>query len=86
MPPPPTTCLSVVLTFWVLTFWVGGVQDRAVCPFFSKTGACAYGGVCSRLHVYPNRSPTLLLPNMFRMPTPLKLPGDTSEEALMVRP
>ncbi|XP_050734119.1 U2 small nuclear ribonucleoprotein auxiliary factor 35 kDa subunit-related protein 2-like [Eriocheir sinensis] len=38
---------------------------REPCPFFTKTGACRFGVQCSREHVYPERSHTILLPNMY---------------------
>ncbi|KAG0727001.1 U2 small nuclear ribonucleoprotein auxiliary factor subunit-related protein 1 [Chionoecetes opilio] len=38
---------------------------REPCPFFIKTGACRFGVQCSRDHVYPERSTTVLLPNMY---------------------
>ncbi|XP_078470133.1 U2 small nuclear ribonucleoprotein auxiliary factor 35 kDa subunit-related protein 2 isoform X1 [Lampetra planeri] len=43
----------------------GTERDRAHCPFFLKTGACRFGDRCSRLHVRPSRSATLLLRSMF---------------------
>ncbi|XP_045128017.1 U2 small nuclear ribonucleoprotein auxiliary factor 35 kDa subunit-related protein 1-like isoform X6 [Portunus trituberculatus] len=38
---------------------------REPCPFFNKTGTCRFGVQCSRDHVYPERSSTILLPNMY---------------------
>ncbi|EDV25296.1 uncharacterized protein TRIADDRAFT_55208 [Trichoplax adhaerens] len=35
------------------------------CPFFNKTGVCRFGDRCSRLHVHPESSRVLLIPNMF---------------------
>uniref|UniRef100_A0A674AUU1 Zinc finger CCCH-type, RNA binding motif and serine/arginine rich 2 n=1 Tax=Salmo trutta TaxID=8032 RepID=A0A674AUU1_SALTR len=40
-------------------------QDRANCPFFLKTGACRFGDRCSRKHVHPPASPTLMIRGMF---------------------
>lgn len=51
-----------------------------VCPFFTKTGACRFGNRCSRSHVYPSVSRTLLLPNMYVAPG--ALPGADSDAAL----
>ncbi|KAM4592614.1 U2 small nuclear ribonucleoprotein auxiliary factor 35 kDa subunit-related protein 2 [Odontesthes bonariensis] len=44
----------------------GTERDVANCPFFLKTGACRFGERCSRKHVYPTASPTLMVRGMFR--------------------
>ncbi|XP_030579226.1 U2 small nuclear ribonucleoprotein auxiliary factor 35 kDa subunit-related protein 2 [Archocentrus centrarchus] len=44
----------------------GTERDVANCPFFLKTGACRFGDRCSRKHVYPTASPTLMIRGMFR--------------------
>lgn len=44
----------------------GTERDVANCPFFLKTGACRFGDRCSRKHIYPTSSPTLLLRGMFK--------------------
>ncbi|XP_056134969.1 U2 small nuclear ribonucleoprotein auxiliary factor 35 kDa subunit-related protein 2 [Lampris incognitus] len=43
----------------------GTERDIANCPFFLKTGSCRFGERCSRKHVYPTTSPTLLIRGMF---------------------
>ncbi|KAL1021752.1 hypothetical protein UPYG_G00017540 [Umbra pygmaea] len=43
----------------------GTEQDRANCPFFLKTGACRFGDRCSRKHVHPPCSTTLMIRGMF---------------------
>lgn len=43
----------------------GTERDVANCPFFLKTGACRFGDRCSRKHVYPTASPTLMIRGMF---------------------
>ncbi|KAM8975194.1 U2 small nuclear ribonucleoprotein auxiliary factor 35 kDa subunit-related protein 2 isoform 2-T2 [Pelodytes ibericus] len=43
----------------------GTEKDRANCPFYLKTGACRFGERCSRKHVYPSSSQTLLIRGMF---------------------
>ncbi|KAM8894727.1 U2 small nuclear ribonucleoprotein auxiliary factor 35 kDa subunit-related protein 2-like [Spinachia spinachia] len=43
----------------------GTERDVANCPFFLKTGACRFGDRCSRRHVYPTSSPTLMIRGMF---------------------
>ncbi|XP_026234436.1 U2 small nuclear ribonucleoprotein auxiliary factor 35 kDa subunit-related protein 2 [Anabas testudineus] len=44
----------------------GTERDVANCPFFLKTGACRFGDRCSRKHIYPTTSPTLMIRGMFR--------------------
>ncbi|KAI1899551.1 hypothetical protein AGOR_G00062950 [Albula goreensis] len=43
----------------------GTEKDRANCPFFLKTGACRFGDRCSRMHVRPPSSTTLMIRGMF---------------------
>ncbi|XP_061890485.1 U2 small nuclear ribonucleoprotein auxiliary factor 35 kDa subunit-related protein 1 [Entelurus aequoreus] len=43
----------------------GTERDAANCPFFLKTGACRFGDRCSRKHISPTSSPTLMIRNMF---------------------
>lgn len=43
----------------------GTERDIANCPFFLKTGACRFGDRCSRKHIYPTASPTLMIRAMF---------------------
>nr|XP_057944692.1 U2 small nuclear ribonucleoprotein auxiliary factor 35 kDa subunit-related protein 2 [Doryrhamphus excisus] len=43
----------------------GTERDAANCSFFLKTGACRFGDRCSRKHVYPLTSPTMMLRSMF---------------------
>ena len=43
-------------------------QDKTHCPFHIKTGVCRFGVNCSRVHVYPDKSCTLLIKNMYNGP------------------
>ncbi|GCB79597.1 U2 small nuclear ribonucleoprotein auxiliary factor 35 kDa subunit-related protein 2 [Scyliorhinus torazame] len=43
----------------------GTEKDKSYCPFFLKTGSCRFGDRCSRKHVYPASSHTLLIRAMF---------------------
>ncbi|XP_040900810.1 U2 small nuclear ribonucleoprotein auxiliary factor 35 kDa subunit-related protein 2 [Toxotes jaculatrix] len=43
----------------------GTERDLDNCPFFLKTGACRFGDRCSRKHIYPTASPTLMIRSMF---------------------
>ncbi|XP_028256916.1 U2 small nuclear ribonucleoprotein auxiliary factor 35 kDa subunit-related protein 2 [Parambassis ranga] len=44
----------------------GTERDIANCPFFLKTGSCRFGDRCSRKHIYPTASPTLMIRSMFK--------------------
>ncbi|KAF6141494.1 hypothetical protein GIB67_000875 [Kingdonia uniflora] len=46
----------------------GTEQDKSHCPFHIKTGACRFGPRCSRVHLYPDHSCTLLIKNMYHGP------------------
>ena len=46
----------------------GTEQDKVNCSFYFKIGACRHGETCSRKHVKPQYSPTVLLPNMYINP------------------
>lgn len=39
-----------------------------VCTFYSKIGACRHGDKCSRRHIHPRRSDTILIFNLYRNP------------------
>ncbi|GAB6019781.1 U2 small nuclear ribonucleoprotein auxiliary factor 35 kDa subunit- protein 2 [Chamberlinius hualienensis] len=43
----------------------GTELDKHNCPFFLKVGACRFGDRCSRGHLKPTVSCTLLIPGMF---------------------
>ena len=47
----------------------GTEEDKVNCSFYFKIGACRHGERCSRLHMKPNFSQTLLLAH-FYMPPP----------------
>ena len=47
----------------------GTEEDKVNCSFYFKIGACRHGERCSRLHMKPNFSQTLLLAH-FYMPLP----------------
>ena len=46
----------------------GTEQDKVNCSFYYKIGACRHGDRCSRKHVKPSYSQTILLPNMYQNP------------------
>nr|CCC93504.1 unnamed protein product [Trypanosoma congolense IL3000] len=45
-------------------------QDR--CIFFSKMGACRHGDNCTKIHVRPTSSPTVLFPLMYPNPAAIE--------------
>ncbi|KAJ1984549.1 Splicing factor U2AF 26 kDa subunit [Dimargaris verticillata] len=46
----------------------GTEKDKVNCSFYFKIGACRHGDRCSRKHVKPTFSPTVLMPNLYRNP------------------
>ena len=44
---------------------IGSEDDKVNCPFYFKNGACRYGERCTRLHIKPTKSVTLLFAHMF---------------------
>eukprot|EP01084_Bolivina_argentea_P217993 370017_1 len=49
---------------------IGTEEDKVNCSFYFKIGACRHGDGCSRLHLKPNFSQTLLLNHMYVPPPP----------------
>ncbi|CUS23813.1 LAQU0S12e00606g1_1 [Lachancea quebecensis] len=47
---------------------MSGYDDRDKCHFYYKIGACRHGDRCSKKHIRPLHSPTVLVPNMYRRP------------------
>ena len=43
-------------------------KDSIYCSFYQKTGACMHGETCSRMHLKPSFSRTLLLNNFYQNP------------------
>jgi splicing factor U2AF 35 kDa subunit len=48
----------------------GTEEDKVNCPFYYKIGACRHGERCSRVHMKPNFSQTVLIPHMYSAPPP----------------
>lgn len=46
----------------------GTEQDKVNCAFYFKIGACRHGERCSRRHVEPTSSRTILLSNVYQNP------------------
>ncbi|CAH2350189.1 putative splicing factor U2AF 23 kDa subunit [[Candida] railenensis] len=51
-------------------------NDKSTCTFYTKIGACRHGEKCSRTHVKPLSSDTLLLPNLYQNPKLNKNEGE----------
>jgi len=47
---------------------LGTEEDRINCPFFFKIGACRHGERCSRTHIRPNFSQTVVIPHFYTPP------------------
>ena len=45
---------------------LGTEKDRSNCPFFYRIGACRHGDRCSRNHLRPHFSVTLMVPHMYQ--------------------
>jgi len=49
---------------------IGTEEDKFNCPFYYKIGACRHGERCSRTHLRPNFSQTLIFPHLYMAPPP----------------
>lgn len=47
----------------------GTEKDKVNCSFYFKMGACRHGEKCTRKHVKPTYSPTILMPNIYLNPS-----------------
>ena len=56
---------------------IGTEKDKVNCPFYLKIGCCRHGDRCSRIHIRPTFSQTLLIPRMY--PNPKANPQMTPE-------
>lgn len=55
-------------------------EDRLVCTFFSKIGACRHGEKCSRRHIKPTVLCTILIPNFYVSPSAASEDGVSNDE------
>lgn len=44
------------------------IEDKSICSFYQKIGACRHGEKCSRKHIRPTESKTVLLANLYQNP------------------
>jgi len=49
---------------------IGTEEDKVNCPFYFKIGACRHGDGCSRTHLRPHFSQTLMIPHLYIPPAP----------------
>jgi splicing factor U2AF subunit len=56
----------------------GTEQDKVNCSFYYKIGACRHGDKCSRKHIKPTYSQTILCQNMYQNPS--LIPGNKKSE------
>ena len=47
---------------------IANTNPQVNCSFYYKIGACRHGDRCSRKHVKPSYSQTILLPNLYQNP------------------
>ncbi|KAJ3343131.1 hypothetical protein HDU93_009681 [Gonapodya sp. JEL0774] len=60
----------------------GTEKDKVNCSFYFKIGACRHGERCSRKHVKPTFSQTVLVPSLYQNPSLNPANGVISEAAL----
>lgn len=59
-------------------------KNQIFCTFYQRIGACMHGETCSRMHVHPSISKTILLTNFY--PNPLKVISMLPENTLIIDP
>lgn len=60
-------------------------DDRIKCTFYNKIGACRHGDRCSRTHVRPTSSRTILLANLYDNPLLNKNNSDTEHNQAQIQ-
>lgn len=58
----------------------GTEQDKVNCSFYFKIGACRHGDRCSRKHIKPQFSQTILIYNVWQNQKHANLESNLSEE------
>uniref|UniRef100_A0AC35FY58 Uncharacterized protein n=1 Tax=Panagrolaimus sp. PS1159 TaxID=55785 RepID=A0AC35FY58_9BILA len=60
-------------------------HDRELCSFYKRIGACRHGQKCSRLHIPPEKSRSIMIRNLYRHVQPLTAQiASSSQEALTI--
>lgn len=65
--PPPVLGPNLTMANYLASIF-GTEADKVNCSFYYKIGACRHGDRCSRKHVKPSYSQTILLPNLYQNP------------------
>jgi splicing factor U2AF subunit len=47
---------------------IGTEEDKVNCSFYFKIGACRHGDNCTRIHLKPTQSQTIVIPHMYDNP------------------
>mmetsp|Transcript_15539 Transcript_15539/g.30512 ORF Transcript_15539/g.30512 Transcript_15539/m.30512 type:complete len:293 (+) Transcript_15539:45-923(+) len=58
---------------------IGTEEDKVNCPFYFKIGACRHGDRCSRNHLRPTFSQTLMIPHLY-IPPPSDAQGNPTAD------
>lgn len=65
---------------------IGTEEDKVNCSFYFKIGACRHGDNCTRIHLKPTMSQTILIPHMYdNPPAAIALSGGTKLPDEMIK-
>jgi splicing factor U2AF subunit len=65
---------------------IGTEEDKVNCPFYFKIGACRHGDNCTRTHLKPTLSQTIVLAHMYdNPPAAIALSGGTKLPEEMIK-
>jgi splicing factor U2AF subunit len=65
---------------------IGTEEDKVNCPFYYKIGACRHGDSCTRTHLKPSMSQTIVLTHMYdNPPAAIALSGGTKLPEEMIK-
>jgi len=65
---------------------IGTEEDKVNCPFYFKIGSCRHGDNCTRTHLKPTMSQTMLLTHMYdNPPAAIALAGGTKLPEEMIK-
>lgn len=65
---------------------IGTEEDKVNCPFYFKIGSCRHGDNCTRTHLKPTMSQTLVLNHMYdNPPAAIALAGGTKLPEEMIK-
>jgi splicing factor U2AF subunit len=65
---------------------IGTEEDKVNCSFYFKIGACRHGDNCTRIHLKPTQSQTMVIPHMYdNPPAAIALSGGTKLPEEMIK-